>query len=203
MPSYVTPKKDVAFVFYGALTSQANPLVLQANPTLAAGDVIVQVDGVSLGNITTLPSAVPAAGTSVKVQLTADEMNGDNIIVKFSDVAGAEWCDLTIAIQTTAQQIDTLASSTIPVVSVAGNVGGNVVGSVATVTQLTAAIADSVPADGTRPSIAQALYMLVQFLCERSITGTTMTVNKPDGTTALMTFTLNDAANPTSLTRAS
>ena len=36
----------------------------------------------------------------VKVSLSADEMNGDNITVIFSDAAGAEWYDLTVNIQT-------------------------------------------------------------------------------------------------------
>lgn len=67
---------------------------------------------------------------------------------------------------------------------------------------LTATVADSVPADGTRPSVAQAVYMIAQYLFEKSISGTTMTVRKPDGSTALFTLTLNDATSPTSLTRA-
>lgn len=66
---------------------------------------------------------------------------------------------------------------------------------------LDATLADSVPSDGTRPSIAQALYAVYQFLTERSVSGTTMTVKKVDGSTTLMTFTLNDATSPTSITR--
>jgi hypothetical protein len=62
-------------------------------------------------------------------------------------------------------------------------------------------LADSVPSDGTRPSIAQAMYMVVQFLTERSVTGTTVTVRKVDGSTALYTLTLNDGTTPTSVTR--
>jgi hypothetical protein len=67
---------------------------------------------------------------------------------------------------------------------------------------LDATVADSVPADGTRPSIAQALYMINQFLTERAVSGTTVTVKKVDGSTSLMTFTLNDGTTPTSITRA-
>ena len=63
-------------------------------------------------------------------------------------------------------------------------------------------LADSVPADGTRPTLRQAAYMIAQFLMERSVSSTTVTVNKVDGTTALMTLTLNDATSPTSITRA-
>jgi hypothetical protein len=70
-------------------------------------------------------------------------------------------------------------------------------------TALTTAVADSVPADGSRPSIAQAAYMQTQFLVERSVSGTTVTIRKPDGSTALFTLTLNDATTPTSVTRAS
>lgn len=68
---------------------------------------------------------------------------------------------------------------------------------------LEATIADSVPADGSRPSVKQALYMLTQFMLERSVSTTTMTVKKPDGSTTLFTLTLNDATTPTSITRAS
>lgn len=67
---------------------------------------------------------------------------------------------------------------------------------------LDAVLADSVPADGSRPSLAQAAYMIVQFLTERAVSGTTVTVKKVDGTTTLMTFTLDDATSPTSITRA-
>jgi hypothetical protein len=63
-------------------------------------------------------------------------------------------------------------------------------------------LADSVPADGTLPTARQALYMITQFLFERAVSGTTVTVKKADGSTTLMTFTLNDATTPTSVTRA-
>jgi hypothetical protein len=63
-------------------------------------------------------------------------------------------------------------------------------------------LADAIPADGTRPSISSALYMLTQFLLERSVSSTTVTVKKPDGSTTLFTLTLDDATTPTSITRA-
>lgn len=63
-------------------------------------------------------------------------------------------------------------------------------------------IADSVPSDGTLPTIEQALYMIVQFLYERSVSGTTVTVKKVDGSTSLLTLTLDDGSSPTSISRA-
>lgn len=109
MPSYVTPKRGAAFIFYTALTSQANTKLVKANPTLAAGDVKVSIDGGAFNNLTTLPDAEPDASAAVRVRLSADEMDGDNIVVVFSDAAGAEWCDQVWTIQTTARQIDDLA----------------------------------------------------------------------------------------------
>ena|SRR5688572_773885 len=115
MPSYVTPKKNTAFVFYISLTSQADTKLFQTNPTLAAGDVKVSTDGSALANPTTLPSVDPAGSKLVKISLSASEMNGDNVNLLFSDAAGAEWCDVEINIQTSAQQIDDLmATFTLP-----------------------------------------------------------------------------------------
>jgi hypothetical protein len=170
--SYVTPKKNSAFIFYVGLVSQANGSIFQANPTLAAGDAKVSIDGGALANLATLPTVTPASGKMVKVSLSAAEMNGDNITVVLSDAAGAEWCDVVANIQTSARQMDDLAfpatsgrsiavdaaglvdANTVKVgptgagtaqtardvgasviaASVTGNVGGNVVGSVASVT---------------------------------------------------------------------
>jgi hypothetical protein len=66
----------------------------------------------------------------------------------------------------------------------------------------TTQMADSVPADGTISTREQALYAILQLLTEFAYSGTTMTVYKVDGTTQLMTLTLSDDTNPTSLHRA-
>lgn len=68
-------------------------------------------------------------------------------------------------------------------------------------TLATDALADSVPADGSLPTVRQSLYMITQFLMERAKSGTTLTVKKVNGSTTLMTFTLDDADAPTSITR--
>lgn len=108
MAQRTVPVKNVAFTFFVCLPSAADPTLAQVNPTLAAGDVKVQTDDGSLGNITTLPTGA-AASKRVKVSLSADEMNGDNIWVQFSDAAGAEWKDACFNIQTSARGIDDLA----------------------------------------------------------------------------------------------
>lgn len=109
MASYVTPKKNTAFIMYAGLVDQSNTKVLKANPTIAAGDFKVSIDGGAFANLTTLPTVTPASGAAVKISLSAAEMNGDNIVVTCIDAAGAEWCDQFINLQTTARQIDDLA----------------------------------------------------------------------------------------------
>src|SRR3990167_8009424 len=111
MASYLPPKKNTEFIFYIGLTSQFNTKLFQVNPTLAAGDVKVSLDGGPFNNLATLPVVTPASGTMVKVTLSASEMNADNINITFSDVAGNEWCDLSVNIQTSTNQIDALSTA--------------------------------------------------------------------------------------------
>ena len=73
---------------YGsAATLDGIPLItrgavdLKAHPTLAAGDVKVSKDGGAFNNLTTLPTVTPAAGTSVRVSLSATEMQAARLAV--------------------------------------------------------------------------------------------------------------------------
>ena len=110
MTSYVTPKKATQFITYVSLVSQADTDIMQANPTLATGDCQVSKDGGALTNLAALPTVTPASGKMVKIILSTDEMNADNVTVVFCDAAGDEWQDLVLNIQTTAQQIDDLST---------------------------------------------------------------------------------------------
>lgn len=112
MASYVTPKKNTAWIGYVGLVDQANTKLLKANPTIAAGDFKVSIDGGAFANLATLPTVTPASGTAVKISLSAGEMNGDNIVVTCIDAAGAEWCDQFINLQTSVRQIDDLLAAT-------------------------------------------------------------------------------------------
>ena len=91
--------------------------------------------------------------------------------------------------------------------SVAGNVDGNVTGTVAGVTPatvaniLTTALTEAYAADGAAATLSQLLYMIWSMQAEKAVSGTTLTAKKLDGSTSAMTFTLNDASSPTSITR--
>jgi len=67
---------------------------------------------------------------------------------------------------------------------------------------LTTQMTESYAADGTAPTLAQALMLIQQSMHEFAIAATTRTVKKLDGSATAATFTLDDAVNPTSTTRA-
>ena len=102
----------------------------------------------------------------------------------------------------------TAAAVTGAVGSVTGNVGGNVTGSVGSLTTtaidsiLTRAMTESYAADGATMTVAQALYLIAQTIGEFSVSGTTVTVKKLDGSTSAATYTLDSSTAPTSRTRA-
>lgn len=119
------------YTFYISLVSQANTKIMQASPTLAAGDVKIAIDDGAPANLDTLPVVDADFTKRVKVVLSQANTNGDNITLIFSDAAGAEWCDLTINIQTVPRRFDDLAfpatSGRSMVVDAAGLVDSNVV----------------------------------------------------------------------------
>jgi hypothetical protein len=66
---------------------------------------------------------------------------------------------------------------------------------------LTTAMTESYAADGAAPTVAQALLAIQQFLLDKDVSGTTLTVRRLDGTTSAFTLTLNDGTNPTDINR--
>lgn len=125
--------------------------------------------------------------------------------------AGAGLTNINLPNQTmdiTGSLSGSVGSVTGAVGSVAGNVDGNVTGSVGSLAAqavtdiLTTQMTEAYNADGTAPTLAQALFMILQQAGEFSISGTTITVKKLDGSTTAATFTLDDGSDPTSRTRA-
>lgn len=99
----------------------------------------------------------------------------------------------------------TSAYAVIPAGNVASGSGGSgtippTAGEIVTAV-LTTAMTESYAADGVAPTLAQAVFMTISFLFERSIVSTILTAKKLDGTTSAMTFTLNSATQPTDQTR--
>ena len=66
-----------------------------------------------------------------------------------------------------------------------------------------ATLTESYASDGAAATPAQLLYMIYCCVGEFAIDGTTITGKKLDGSSTAMTWTISDASNPTSRTRAS
>lgn len=66
----------------------------------------------------------------------------------------------------------------------------------------TTAMTEAYAADGSTFTLAQGMYMIFSTLAQFSITSTTLTTYKLDGTTPALVFTLDSATDPTSRTRA-
>src|SRR3990167_10717607 len=82
--------------------SMSSPGSFQVNPTIAAGDFQVDIDGGGYANLATLPSVSPAGSTDILLTLSSAEMNGDVITVTGIDqTSPKEWADFKMPIPTT------------------------------------------------------------------------------------------------------
>lgn len=114
---------------YGkAATIDGLPLITRgavdykANPTLAAGDVKVSKDGGTFNNLTTLPTVTPTSDTTVRISLSATEMQAARVIVRFVDqTVPKEWEDQELIIETESHPSAQYNNIGFLVVSDAGN----------------------------------------------------------------------------------
>ena len=101
------PRKNEAYDFPLTLIDSVTG-GLRTNPTIAVGDFKVSTDGAAFVDLATIPVVTPAGSTSVKINLSADEMNGDKIVVQGIDVAGAEWDGVFVFIEVPEGTVETL-----------------------------------------------------------------------------------------------
>lgn len=102
------PRKNQVFAVQICLQDLANPGSFKANPTIAADDF--KCSGASNGgspsavaNLTVLPSVDPSGSIWVNLQLSATEMNFDQVFVQCIDqTATKEWADYAFCIETWA-----------------------------------------------------------------------------------------------------
>ena len=93
-----TPTNAVEYIFYEALTDQADVKLFKSTPTLHADDFQISKNGGAYAPLNTTPTNTPG-GVSVKITLSATEMTADNVVIACSDAVGAEWSDKFINIQ--------------------------------------------------------------------------------------------------------
>lgn len=94
-------RKNVAYTLRVPVVEQAARPGFKNSPTYAAGDIKVKTDAGSEANPAGGGSPVTVDGYYFVIDLTASEMNGDLIMVRGKDAAGAEWDDFVYEIRTT------------------------------------------------------------------------------------------------------
>ena len=155
-----TPKKNVAYTFYIALTGTSGDF--QVNPTIAAGDFKVSTGGGAFANLATLPVVTPIGSTMVKISLSADEMNATKIMVQCIDVAGGEWDNQILFIDADDVNLDDVVRSATPAntlnVSTSGTAESNIkeIGDSTSAGATLAALYDGAVARGTVDTVADS-----------------------------------------------
>jgi hypothetical protein len=176
------------------LTSASTGLIISTIASTEASATVYTVAAAHINTITTLGTyAAPSASCCNFKEVDATNHPGVYEIhladARFA-VSGAKWLLVSINGVTGLAQCDLHLSLTD-------------VDPYNRSAQFQKAMTETYNADGAAPTVEQALMLAIQFLSERSVSSTTLTVKKLDGSTTAATYTLNDATAPTSITRAS
>jgi hypothetical protein len=192
----------------------------------ALATVDSNVDAILVDTGTTIPASIDALPTAAENRAEMDS-NSTKLAAIVADTGElqADWAnggrlDLLIdAIKVVTDALPdsgALTSLATALATVDGNVDAILVDTDTTIPAAIAALNDlaasdilttqlteSYAADGAAPTLSQAIFLIQQFLYERSTSGATVTVKKLDGSTTAATLTLDDDTAPTSITRAS
>lgn len=161
--------------------------------------VVVNSETTQLQSVTTVllsdTTAIHSQTTVVESDTTAIESRSTKIL---SDTTAIHSQTTVVESDTTAIHSETtrLLSDTTQIVSDIAALNDITVADILT-TQMT----ESYAADGSAPTVTQALMMIQQMLGDFTISGTTLTVRKVDGGSTAATFNLNSATQPTDITR--
>lgn len=185
---FLLAKYGVQTVFtFPVLKRGVADLAVSADWTPATGDTKVSKDGGNVANSTNNPAAVGGTGSVLwSLTLTATELSAAVVDVQIVDSA-------TKAIEDQVIKVFTYGNASAKLAPDFSN---------ATMALFTQALTESYAADGAAPTVTQVLMLIQQALTEFSISGSTTTIKKLDGSTSAATLTLNSSSNPTAVTRA-
>lgn len=158
-------------------------------------DIITGASGVNL--LTATQASIDAIEADTN-ELQTDWVDGGRLDLIQDIIAVDTTTDIPALIATAQADLDTITGSDGATLATAqGNYAPAKVADI-----LTTALTEAYAADGAAPTLTQAVMLILQHLSESSISDTTKTVKKLDGSTSAATFTLDDATTPTSITRA-
>lgn len=204
-------------------TIKTNPVVNGGTITFPAGATLASTTNITAGTITTVTNLTnaPTSGdftatmkTSVTTAATAATPTaaavtgnvGGNVTGSVGSVVGltASNLDATISsrLASASYTAPLSAAGTRTAIGLASANLDTQLAALPTVSSiLTTQMTESYASDGAAPTLAQALFLIQQQLGDFSISGTTLTVKKLDGSTTAATFTLDSSSSPTALAR--
>jgi len=103
------PLQNQIYIFYVALVDVTDHDVWVINPTIAVGDFQVSVDGAAFVNLSTLPIVEPAGSRTVKISLSASEMNGEKVNIQGIDISDDEWQQILITLDVPTDNVETIS----------------------------------------------------------------------------------------------
>ena len=124
------------FTLEFSLEDQSNAGLFKADPTIAAGDFTISVNGGAFENVDNIPTVAPASGERVALVIAAAETTaagaGGLIFIRCKDAAGDEWYDTSMSVRVHAATGDaaltgdamTLANDAITAAKIAANAIG-------------------------------------------------------------------------------
>jgi hypothetical protein len=170
-------------------TIKTNPVVNAGTVTFPTTATLASTTNITAGTVTTATNVTTVNGLAAGV-ITAASIAADAITAaKIADGAIDAATFAAGAIDATAIAADAIGSSELATSAV-----NEIVAAVLT-TQMT----ESYRAANAAPTLAQATFETLAHLGQASISGTTKTLQKIDGTTTAKTFTLDDAVTPTGI----
>jgi hypothetical protein len=186
-----------------------------ASGVVDANAVQISADATAADNAEAFFDGTGYAGTG-NVIPTVTAVTTVNGLAANVITAAATAADFTTEIQTglataaslatTDGKVDTINTATAAILADTGTDGVVVAAASKTGYALSAtgsaALTEAYAADGAAPTLNQMLYQIWSMLSEKAVASTTVTCKKLDGTTTAMTFTLDSATDPTSITRA-
>ena len=181
----------------------ANGAVPTPNQTGVPRVEVTHINNVSASSVTTVSSHIGTSGANTPQTGDAYARLGAPAGASVSaDIATKSTQTSVDDIPTNAELATALGTSDDAVLAAIAALN-NLSSSQAFTSVLTTQLTESYAADGTAPTLAQAIFLIQQSLHEFAISGTTRTVKKLDGSSTAATFTLDSATAPTSTTRAS
>ena len=98
--SYVLVPYGTSHTLHGLQLKDRTTGQFKVSPTLATGDFKIEKDGGAAANLATLPTIVPAGGSSLDVSFSAAELQAKQVTLRGVDAAGAEWDDVVVRLLT-------------------------------------------------------------------------------------------------------